>query len=337
MKNIPLRLSLLAIALLGAACTSAPTTSMLERARDDYRAVQQSPMAATYAPLETKQAGDALAVANAAADSRESQEKIDHLAYLAQQKISLTRETIKQKSAEAEIAQAGKQRDQLLLDQRTAEADQSKIKAQLARTQAADAQRSTQLAQNEAAQAKQNALIAKNQSAEAKQDLQAAQAQAAGAQRQAQEAQRQAQDAKAQSAQLEAQLTALAAKNTARGMVITLGDVLFGTDLSRMNADGIRNIQKLATLLQDNPQRTVLVEGFTDSTGSAAHNQTLSERRANTVQSALVDLGVAKERVAVRGYGEELPVAANDTAANRQLNRRVEIVLSDDKGKVTPR
>jgi outer membrane protein OmpA-like peptidoglycan-associated protein len=330
MKNISFRLSLLAIAVLAAACTSAPTTGMLERARDDYRAVQQSPMAASYAALETKQAGEALALANAAADSRESQERIDHLAYLAQQKISLTRETIKQKSAEAEIAQAGKQRDQLLLEQRTAEADQSKIKTQLARTQAADAQRSAQLAQNEAAQAKQNALIAKNQTAEAKQDLQAAQAQAAGAQRQAQ-------DAKAQSAQLEAQLSALAAKTTARGIVITLGDVLFGTDLSRLNVDGIRNIQKLATLLQDNPQRTVLVEGFTDSTGSAAHNQTLSERRANTVQSALVDLGVAKERVAVRGYGEELPVAANDTAANRQLNRRVEIVLSDDKGTVTPR
>jgi outer membrane protein OmpA-like peptidoglycan-associated protein len=170
----------------------------------------------------------------------------------------------------------------------------------------------------------------RNQTAEAKQDVQAAQAEAAGAQRMAQ-------DAQARSALLEAQLSALSAKKTARGIVITLSDVLFGTDLARLNAEGMRSVQKLVALLQDNPQRTVLVEGFTDSTGSAAHNQALSERRASAVRSALVDLGVGQERVAIHGYGETLPVAANDSAANRQLNRRVEIVLSDDKGTITPR
>jgi len=113
--------------------------------------------------------------------------------------------------------------------------------------------------------------------------------------------------------------------------------VLFGTDLARLNAEGMRSVQKLVALLQDNPQRTVLVEGFTDSTGSAAHNQALSERRAGAVRSALVDLGIGQERVAIHGYGETLPVAANDSAANRQLNRRVEIVLSDHKGTITPR
>jgi outer membrane protein OmpA-like peptidoglycan-associated protein len=332
MKTIPLKLSmtLLAVALLGAACSSAPTTSLLDRARSDYHAVQSSPMAATYAPLETKQAGDALALANVAADQHASQEKIDQLAYVAQQKISLTREIIKQKSAEAEIAQAGKQRDQMLLEQRTAEADKSKLNAQIARNEASDAKRNTQLAQNDAANAQRNTQLALNEAAKAKQGAQLAQADAAGAQRLAQEAQ-------ARSAQLEAQLSELAAKKTARGDVITLGDVLFGTDLARLNSDGMRNAQKLVTLLQDNPQRTVLIEGFTDSTGSAAHNQDLSERRANAVRSALVEMGVAQERIAIHGYGEELPVAANDTAAHRQLNRRVEIVLSDDKGTVIPR
>jgi outer membrane protein OmpA-like peptidoglycan-associated protein len=330
MKHIPLKLTLLAVALLGAACTSAPTTSLLDRARSDYHAVQSSPMAATYAPLETKQAGEALALANGAADQHASQEKIDQLTYVAQQKISLTRETIKQKSAEAEIAQAGKQRDQLLLEQRTAEADQSKLNTQIARNEASDAKRNTQMAQNDAANANRITQLALQEAASAKLGTQTAQADAAGAQRAAQEAQ-------ARSAQLEAQLSALAAKKTARGDVITLGDVLFGTDLARLNAEGMRNAQKLATLLQDHPQRSALVEGFADSTGSAAHNQDLSERRANAVRSALVDLGVAQERISIRGYGEEHPVAANDTSANRQLNRRVEIVLSDDQGIITPR
>jgi outer membrane protein OmpA-like peptidoglycan-associated protein len=81
----------------------------------------------------------------------------------------------------------------------------------------------------------------------------------------------------------------------------------------------------------------VLVEGFADSTGSTAHNQQLSERRANTVRSTLISMGVAPERVAMRGYGESFPVAPNDTASNRALNRRVEIVLSNEGQPISER
>jgi outer membrane protein OmpA-like peptidoglycan-associated protein len=164
----------------------------------------------------------------------------------------------------------------------------------------------------------------------AKQDAQVAQGQAA-------DAQRQTQDALARNAQLESQLADLAAKKTDRGLVITLGDVLFGSDQSHLTQDGMRTAQKLANVLQQNPQRTVLIEGFTDSTGGQSHNQQLSERRATAVRSALQDMGVARDRVAVRGYGEGYPVAANDTVQNRQLNRRVEIVVSDASGKIAPR
>src|SRR3989339_272761 len=84
-------------------------------------------------------------------------------------------------------------------------------------------------------------------------------------------------------------------------------------------------------------QRNVLIEGFADSTGAADYNQGLSERRASAVRTALLDLGVARERIDMRGYGESFPVAANDSAASRQLNRRVEIVLSDNSGKIVAR
>ncbi|MHB8948769.1 MAG: OmpA family protein [Rhodoferax sp.] len=293
----------LAIATLVGACSSGPrTTSLLDQTRSDYRMAQGNPQVATYAPLEMKQAGDAMAQANDAANDNDSAEKVDKLAYLAKQKIALTQEIAKQKAAEAQVANAGKERDQIRLQQRTNEADQAKasaqqaqLAAQVAQGQAADALRSTQLAQVDAA------------------------------------------NAQARAAQFEAQLADLAAKKTARGMVITMGDVLFGTDLARLNAEGMRSAQKLADVLQQNPERTVLVEGFTDSTGAAAYNQTLSERRAAAVQSALLELGVARERIAIRGYGESYPVAANDTAQNRQLNRRVEIVLSDNSGKISNR
>ncbi len=296
MKNNYLKPVMLAIAVLVGACSSMPaTTTLLDQARSDFRVAQSNPNVAKYAPLELKQAGEALDQANAAAEDNDSDEKIDKLAYVAKQKIALTREAAKQKSAEAEVASSGKKRDQLRLDQRTNEADKAKMIAQ---------------------QSQLNAQIAQSETAEA---------------------QRKTQEAQARTAQLEAQLADLAAKKTERGMVITLGDVLFGTDMARLNPDGMRTAQKLADVLQQNPQRTVMVEGFTDSTGTSAHNQELSERRAAAVSGALLQMGVAPGRVTTQGYGEAHPIAANDTAENRQWNRRVEIVLSDIDGKVMKR
>lgn len=303
MKNIYLTPAVLAIAALVSACGSAPkTTSLLDTTRSDYIMAQNNPNVTNYASLEIKQAGDALAQANAAANDNNSNEKIDKLAYLANRKIAVAQEVAKQKSAEAEVAKSGQERTQIQLDQRTNEADKAK--------------------QNEES-ARQAALIAKSDAAQAQRDTQAANNETAAAQ--------------ARTAVLQAQLADLAAKKTERGMVITMGDVLFGTDLSRLNSDGMRTAQKLAKVLQDNPQRSVLVEGFTDSTGAAAHNLELSDRRAGAVRKALLEQGVAEARIATRGYGEAHPVAANDTAGNRQLNRRVEIILSDDSGKISQR
>ena len=138
-------------------------------------------------------------------------------------------------------------------------------------------------------------------------------------------------------AQQEMQLKELNAKKTERGLVITLGDVLFSTNKAQLKSGGMRNVQKLADFLKQYPQRKVLVEGFTDSTGSDSLNQELSERRANAVRTALVDMGISSDRINTRGYGKAFPIADNDTAASRQLNRRVEIILSDDNGNIAPR
>jgi outer membrane protein OmpA-like peptidoglycan-associated protein len=120
-------------------------------------------------------------------------------------------------------------------------------------------------------------------------------------------------------------------------MVITIGDVLFGTDQASLTPAGTATLRKLADLMAQNPGRTVLVEGFTDSTGSASHNQELSQRRANAVAMALASMGVPRERVAMRAYGEAFPIAPNDSAGNRQRNRRVEVVLSNEGASIPPR
>ncbi len=302
MKNLYTPLALAVAVLLGA-CSSLPTsTTLLDQTRSDYRMAQASPNVNRYAPLELKQAGEALARADAAANDKDKPAKVDELAYLAKQKIALTQQLAQQKFAEDEVLRTGKESDQLRLQQRSNEADMAKAKAE---------------------QAQQAALVA--------------QGDAADAERKADAARRAAMQAQVRNVQLEAQLAELAAKKTERGMVITLGDVLFGTDQARLTPDGMRTAQKLADVLQQNPQRNVLVEGFTDSTGGSAHNLELSDRRAGAVRTALVGMGVGNDRIATRGYGAAHPVAGNDTAQSRQLNRRVEIVLSDETGKTIQR
>ncbi|MGR3993560.1 OmpA family protein [Pseudomonas sp. 1121_17] len=137
-------------------------------------------------------------------------------------------------------------------------------------------------------------------------------------------------------AQLKA-LHNLKAKQTERGTVVTFGDVLFDTGRAELRSASQRNIRQLAQYLQDNPQRKVLVEGFTDSTGSDALNQQLSERRAAAVGNALRRQGVSADRIVTAGYGKEYPVATNADAQSRQLNRRVEVIISRDAQAVAPR
>ncbi|TWI70148.1 outer membrane protein OmpA-like peptidoglycan-associated protein [Pseudoduganella lurida] len=164
---------------------------------------------------------------------------------------------------------------------------------------------------------------------QAKRSAEQAQAEAEAARARAERAHAATQNAQAQAQALAAQLAELQAKQTERGTIITLGDVLFNTDQAVLTSQGQASVQKLATVLTQNPDRTVLIEGFTDSTGSTAHNLELSQRRAEAVRSALSQMGIARDRVETRGYGEAYPVAGNESAGDRQLNRRVEIVLSE--------
>lgn len=127
---------------------------------------------------------------------------------------------------------------------------------------------------------------------------------------------------------LEAQLKELNASKTDRGIVVTLGDVLFDSGRSTLLPGSAPNMSKLAEVFKRNPQQRASIEGFTDSVGGEASNLDLSQRRAGAVKSALVGLGVPVERLSTQAHGEQQPVADNSTAAGRQLNRRVEIVFA---------
>jgi outer membrane protein OmpA-like peptidoglycan-associated protein len=129
----------------------------------------------------------------------------------------------------------------------------------------------------------------------------------------------------------------LNARQTERGTLVTFGDVLFATDKAELKSNGLMNINKLAQYLQENPDRKVIVEGYTDSTGTASHNQSLSERRADSVRAALVKMGVDPARIVAQGYGKEYPVADNSSTSGRAMNRRVEVTISNDNQPVMPR
>lgn len=267
-----LPMTLIAVAVISG-CSSPPNRSLTE-AHENYVSARSSAEVTNQAPLELKDANDSLQKAQSAYNEDENESTVNHLAYIANQKVAIARETAKRKTAEIAVTNAQAKRDQVRLDARTAEAD-------------------------------------------------AAERQVAGDK-----------SVIDQQAQL---IKDLNAKQTERGLMITLGDVLFRTDKAQLESGGVRNVDKLGEYLIQYPVYRVLVEGYTDSTGGHEHNQKLSERRANSVRRALIDMGVSGDRIEAQGYAEDYPVASNATAANRQLNRRVEIVLSDNTGKLTQR
>ncbi len=134
---------------------------------------------------------------------------------------------------------------------------------------------------------------------------------------------------------LQDQVVNLAASETDRGLVMTLGDVLFDAGSSELKASASRTILKLVQFLQINPQRVVRIEGYTDNSGVAAENLELSRTRAQAVADVLKDLGIDGKRMEVKGYGEAHPLAENASAKGRAQNRRVEILISDEQGRLS--
>jgi len=145
---------------------------------------------------------------------------------------------------------------------------------------------------------------------------------------------REAQMAEQRAKKMEQELKAMQARETERGLLLTLGDVLFDTGKSTLKPGAYSTIDKLAQVLTSSRDRKVLIEGHTDSTGSDTTNLALSQARAQAVQSALLQRGVAASQITAVGKGEGTPVAGNDTASGRQANRRVDLIFSQDASRV---
>ena len=295
-------------------CSTA-TYQPLERLRSEYIETRSNHEVAENAPVALHEAERALARAEKEWMNTGNKREVDHLAYIADQKLEIARVRTQEQLAEKKIKQLSEERDRILLEARKREAER-------AQEQAAAQARAAQAAMSEAAKAK----------AEAEQQRQAALAherQVEAAQKKATEAQMRAEGMAAQAKKLEQQLSQLQAKvqETPRGMVLTLGDVLFEFDKADIKPGAIRNLHPLVEFLEQDDRRKVIIEGHTDSVGSESYNLDLSKRRAAAVRNFLITNGIDPERITARGLGEDYPVASNATPAGRQQNRRVEIEI----------
>ena len=306
-------------ALAGCASTPTPNEALTD-ARSRVATAQRDTSVTKLAPDELARATEALRVAEKAQTDHAKKGNIDHLSYLTVQRVAIAQETASSRSSQAITAGAAAERDRMRLAMRTAEADSAN--RQLAVSEASNAQKASALATADATNAQQaNALAAADANA------------AASAMRE----QAIKDSNAAREASMQSQLDELNAKKTERGMVVTLGDVLFDTGRATVRHGASNNMAKLAAFFQRNPDRRASIEGYTDDVGSDATNLNLSERRATAVMSELVSLGVPSDRLTMRAHGKAMPVADNATAAGRQMNRRVEIVFAPTSADVASR
>lgn len=203
------------------------------------------------------------------------------------------------------------------------------------RAEIGEARLSERRARDDIAQgeAERNRVLLEARTAEAKR----AEERAAAARSEVARQQSAAESAEAEADAIRQQLADLKAQQSERGMVLSLGDVLFDTDRATLKAGAQLEMTRLADFLKQHSGTRARIEGHTDSTGSAEYNVALSKRRADAVADALRAQGVPTKQIAAAGRGERFPVATNETAAGRQENRRVEIIFSDVKGEFAQR
>jgi outer membrane protein OmpA-like peptidoglycan-associated protein len=213
---------------------------------------------------------------------------------------------------------------------RAREAEQSRIMSQEEVEKARKARAQAEAKAKEADQARLLALAEAQKAEQLKGEAEAKAKEAEQARLGALAEAEKARKTKAETDQLLKDFSELRAQQTERGVVLTLGDLLFAFNESKLLAGAFRTIEKIAEYLQKNPTRNILIEGFTDSIGSDSYNLTLSQKRSDSVKEQLVAKGISTDRITTKGYGKQFPVASNNSAGGRQLNRRVEILILNE-------
>jgi len=278
-------------------CASAPNLAM-QSARAAFERAKNMPGVMENAAVPMHDAENALRKAEKATD----REEMTHLAHLAEKRVEYAVTMAEKAMAEKEQEDLEEEKQKVLLDTRQMEIERARKENEAKQKALEEKAREIELARKQAEDAQANAMKMKDEVEMARQKAEA----------------------------LEKQISELQAKKTERGLVLTLGDVLFATGKSDLMAGANRTIDKLAEFLRQNPERNLVIEGHTDSVGNDAYNMNLSQQRADAVRMALLSRSIDNHRIITKGYGEGYPVADNTAEAGRQQNRRVEIIILDE-------
>ena len=301
-KKALLGTTLAAVLATGCATTPEEPDERLVRLRAELDNVSTIDEANRYAPVKLREAEESLDKLEMLLRSDAKPDVVSHQVYLVDRKIDIAAQNARMQASDEIVEQADDKRRNLIIAARTSEAESATRRAQEMNQRAKEAAERANMAE-------ERALAAE-----------------AYAQQMASRANK-----------LENDLQNISTEQTDRGLVLTLGNILFEVDKETIKTGSERTLQRVADFLNEYPERKVMIEGFTDNTGADSYNQGLSERRAASVKSNLVGNGVDSSRIRTRGYGETHPVASNDSQAGRLQNRRVEIIIADEGEEVSDR
>jgi outer membrane protein OmpA-like peptidoglycan-associated protein len=303
--------------------------TLLNQAEDYYRRKQGDRPISTVARHAVQTAEEARVMslkaeqqARIERERRETERRTEEAQSQAQQAQQQAQEAQEKADAEARQRAAAEQHSS---QQATQQAEQAQQQAQ----------QQAEQARQQAEQAQQQAQAEAQQRAAAEQQSQQAAAQAEESRRQAEQAQQRAQQAETDQAQLRQRLMAqlnavLQTRDSARGLIVSMPDVLFDTGSASLKPSARERLAKVAGILIAYPDIHVEIDGYTDSTGSVLFNEQLSQQRADSVRSFMNQQGVPPSSITTRGLGQSNPIASNETSVGRQQNRRIELVVSGE-------
>ncbi len=327
MKTFPTTL-LLATLLTVAGCAAPQRDdSALDNLRADLNDFRADGELSERVPLAV---ADAERAVRAAAADGLSQEEQAHRIRLAEKRIEIARAEAFRAQARARIEELDQERTQLLLRASRIEVDQARREAEQARLFSATTQEEIERTRRFALTAREEGEEAARREREAREEAAAAQRLAEAQASEIELARREAQLASEAAESLRRRLELLELRETDRGVVVTLGDVLFELGQTEMQPEARANLEDVVELLQTEPERRIRIEGHTDSTGPASINMRISQQRAEAVRDELAAMGIDVDRIQAVGMGEEFPIASNETEDGRRQNRRVDVILLSD-------
>jgi len=316
-----------AIATLAGCATPPPPPGVLDNLRADLAALEENTELAELAPQALADARSA--VRRAATDGLVEEERSQRV-WLARKQLEIARAEGFAERARLEIDEADQRRTELLLRASRLEAQQARRAAENALLNSVATQEEMERAREMASRSELERDEATQQAQEARQEadqaLRLAEAQSA----EMELARREAELASQQAQSLQRRLEYMEYRQTDRGVVVTLGDVLFAVGETELLPSAEQSLNDVIELLESEPDKAIRIEGHTDSTGPASLNLRLSEARANAVRDALIELGIDATRLNAVGMGEDFPIATNQTEDGRDRNRRVDVIVLNE-------